>query len=106
MTAGKPRTRAFRITRGLAVEMMYVFSMAELLSFMAKLVHGQIRASTRYNCSLFWTRTRFSPYTLPKKVIRCALTPFFWKGIYTKHYRIKFRAVETLEMNGAKITIL
>ena len=22
----------------------------------------------------------FSPYTLPKKVIRCALTPFFWKG--------------------------
>ena len=48
MTAGKPRTRAFRITRGLAVEMMYVFSMAELLSFMAKLVHGQIRANTRY----------------------------------------------------------
>ena len=40
-------SRAFRITRGLAVEMMYVFSMAELLSFMAKLVHGQIRASTR-----------------------------------------------------------
>ena len=48
MTAGKPRTRAFRITRGLAVEMMDVFSMAELLSFMAKLVHGQIRANTRY----------------------------------------------------------
>ena len=27
------------------------------------------------------TCTRSSPYTLPKKVIRCALTPFFWKGI-------------------------
>ena len=27
-----------------------------------------------------YVHASFSPYTLPKKVIRCALTPFFWKG--------------------------